>query len=403
MRILALILALLLYISVAIENDGGKKIIGTTTAKGSSVIEDVPVQLVYDNKNLVVLGAPKTVDVTISGPKVIVQQVKASRDFTVYMDLSDTQIGRQRVKLKMKNLSDKLKYKLSRTYAYVTVQEKVTKTYNVEAEYDKDLLASGYEASTPVVSPRTVKVTGAKNEIQKISYVKATVETTKPITETFTKQAAINVLDRNLNKLDVTVNPSNVDVTVPVANPSKTVPVSVNPIGSENNNVTIKSITTEPKKVTIYGTNERLNGIDTLPVNVDISDITKNTTIDVPVSLPDGVNKVSPEMVRATITVENKMDEKKLTGIKINEKGLGNRYDMKFLSPQSGTIDIVVDGTKEELDNISAGDFDVYVNLAGLSDGDHDVSYIVSGPKNITWKLSSEKAKIRISEKDAQE
>ncbi|MCB8566900.1 hypothetical protein LJD90_17725, partial [Fusobacterium ulcerans] len=63
------------------------------------------------------------------------------------MDLSNAKIGRQKAKLKVKNLSDKLKYKLSRTYATVSVQEKVSKIFNVEAEYDKALLATGYEAS----------------------------------------------------------------------------------------------------------------------------------------------------------------------------------------------------------------------------------------------------------------
>lgn len=116
----------------------------------------------------------------------------------------------------------------------------------------------------------------------------------------------MNVLDRNLNKLDVSVNPDKVNVSVNVTNPSKTVPISINPVGSNRDNLTIKSITTNPKKVTIYGTSARLAGIEALPVNIDISKITKDTTIDVPISLPDGINKVDPEMVTATIKVEEK-------------------------------------------------------------------------------------------------
>ncbi|KYC73944.1 CdaR family protein [Heyndrickxia coagulans] len=400
MRVLALVLAILLYISVAVENGEGNKIIGSATKNSSGVVENMPVQLIYDNKNLVVSGAPKTVDVTVTGPKVIVQQVKASRDFTVYMDLSNAQIGRQKAKLKVKDLSDKLKYKLNRTYATVSVQEKVSKIFNVEAEYDKALLATGYEASVPAVEPSTVKITGAKNAIDRISYVKATVEISKPITESFTRAATVNALDRNLNKLDVSVNPDKVNVSVNVTNPSKTVPISINPVGSNRDNLTIKSITTNPKKVTIYGTSARLAGIEALPVNIDISKITKDTTIDVPISLPDGINKVDPKMVTATIKVEEKKDEdeKTLSNIPIKEKGLAAGYQMDFLSPKNGTIDIIADGKKSDLDKISASDFNVSINLSGLKEGDHEVSYIVSGPKNITWRLSGEKAKIRISD-----
>lgn len=71
---------------------------------------------------------------------------------------------------------------------------------------------------------------------------------------------------------------------------------------------------------------------------------------------------------------------------------------MDFLSPKNGTIDIFADGKKSDLDKISASDFNVSIDLSGLKEGDHEVSYIVSGPKNITWRLSGEKAKIRISD-----
>ncbi|MBE6185587.1 CdaR family protein [Heyndrickxia ginsengihumi] len=397
MRILALVFAVSLYMSVTVENGG--KVINITQNKGSGVVKDVPIELYYDSTNLVVSGAPKTVNVEISGPKILVQQVKASRDFNVYMDLSNAHIGRQKAEIKIKNISDKLKVKLSRKYAYVTVQEKISKRFNVEAEFDKGLVPEGYETSSPIVDPATVKITGAKDVLDKISYVKATLETSKPINSTVSQQAKVRVLDKNLNKLDVVVEPSTVEVTVPVSNPSKQIPITVNPIGSENQGVTIKSITTEPKKVTLYGTSDVLAGIDKLPVNVDISKVKKDTTIKVPIKLPDGVNKATPDTVKAKITVEKNMDEKKISNVPIYEKGLGNDYDVKFLSPESGTIDIFADGTTEELNNISASDFRVSVNLSGMSNGVHEVSYTVSGPKGVSWKLPDDKAKVSIKEK----
>ena len=64
--------------------------------------------------------------------------------------------------------------KVNPGYVNVSVQEKVTKEFGVEPEFNEGLLADGYDAQGLAVEPKTVKVTGAKDEVERITYVKAT-------------------------------------------------------------------------------------------------------------------------------------------------------------------------------------------------------------------------------------
>ncbi|MBL5767381.1 hypothetical protein B5V88_06990 [Heyndrickxia sporothermodurans] len=398
-RIVALFLALLLYISVSIENGNKEK--DTRQKNENDVVQNMPVEVIYDQQNFVVTGVPETVDVTIDGPKGFVRTTKNLKNFTVYIDLTDAELGKQRVKLKLKDLSDKLTAKISPAYVTVTVQEKVTKEFRVDAEFNSNLLASGFEAETPSVEPKTVKITGAKDVIDQITYVKATVDSKREISSTITRDAKVQVLDKSLNKLNVDVDPETVEVTVPVKNPSKTVPITVNPIGDEKEGIVINSITTIPKNIKIYGRSDVLKSIDALSVDVDISKYDKDTELDVPIKVPKGINKLEPEIVKVRISTSEKKEEKTFSNIKVSSTGLPDDYTMEFLSPKNGEVDLTVNGTTKSLKDISASSFDILMDLSGLSPGVHEVNLKVDGPKDITWELSKKKAKIRLTEKES--
>lgn len=397
-RIVALFLALLLYVSVSIENNDKNKDVKQKVE--NDVVENMPVELIYDQQNFVVTGAPETVDVTIDGPKSLVKTTKNLKDFTVYIDLSNAEIGKQRVKLKYKDLSDKLTAKISPAYATVDVQEKVTKEFKVDAEFNTNLLASGFESESPIVDPKVVKITGAKNVIDQITYVKATIDAKKEINQTITRNAKVQVLDKSLNKLDVEVDQDTVEVTIPVKNPSKTVPITVNPIGDEKDGVVINSITTEPKSIKIYGRNDVLKDIKALSVDVDISKYDKDTEFDVHLKVPKGVNKIEPEVIRVKLNISDKEEEKTIRDIQVSSTGMNENYTMQFLSPANGMVDLTVMGTSNSLKAISANDFNILMDLSGLAPGDHDVNLKVEGPNDVSWELSNKTVKIRLTEKE---
>lgn len=400
-RIIALVLAVVLFVSVnGVGNKGAESRPNGMENSDAETIENVPVELYYDSENLVVSGAPQTVNVIIEGQRRFVEAAKRQRDFTVYIDLSDAKIGKHRVPILYKDFSEKLNVKIEPAYADVSVQEKVTEEFRVEAEFNNSILAEGFEAERPEISPKTVKVTGAKDVIEKISYVKATIDASGMITDTIRREAKVTVLDRELNKLDVIVEPETVSVVIPVKNPRKTVPIKLKTTGTAPDDIASHNLSTETKEAVIFGRTEVLEGIHELEVPVDISKIKEDTEIEVPIKYPAGINKITPDRIKVKVTAAKKIDETTLNEVPVESRGLDENLDMELLAPANGVVSVKISGEKSAVQKAAESPFKVFMNLEGLKAGEHEVDLTVEGLSNVTWELSANKAKVRLTDKE---
>lgn len=299
LRFVALILALLMFLSV--NNVFGSLFSENALKSSDHLIEDVPVDTIYNTKELYLSGAPKTVDVKVSGPQSTILQAEKLLNFKVELDLKNKSVGQYKENFKIKGLSDELKATVVPKSANVTLQDKVSKKYPIEAEINQNRIASGYELVGETVNPSQVTITGGQEELNKIAYVKATLDETKQLTDDTTEKAGISVLDSNLNKLDVQIRPDTVNVNIKVARSSKT--VTLNPVtkGSASKNINIDDITLDKNEVKIYGSRNVLDGIGSIDVPVDISNVDGDTTKKVNLSLPDGVDEAEFKNVEAKI------------------------------------------------------------------------------------------------------
>ncbi|WP_436882148.1 CdaR family protein [Mammaliicoccus sciuri] len=299
LRFVALILALLMFLSV--NNVFGSLFSENALKSSDHVIEDVPVDTIYNTKELYLSGAPKTVDVKVSGPQSTILQAEKLLNFKVELDLKNKSVGQYKENFKIKGLSDELKATVVPKSANVTLQDKVSKKYPIEAEINQNRIASGYELVGETVNPSQVTITSGQEELNKIAYVKATLDETKQLTDDTTEKAGISVLDSNLNKLDVQIRPDTVNVNIKVARSSKT--VTLNPVtkGSASKNINIDDITLDKTEVKIYGSRNVLDGIGSIDVPVDISNVDGDTSKKVSLSLPDGVDEAEFKNVEAKI------------------------------------------------------------------------------------------------------
>ena len=97
------------------------------------------------------------------------------------------------------------------------------------------------------------------------------------------KRRKYSVLDKELNKLKVVIEPETVKVTIPIRAQSKTVPIEIVRKGTPPAGITIESIELDSKEATITGNEEVLKEIENVLVEVDVSKITDNTTLNLPV------------------------------------------------------------------------------------------------------------------------
>ncbi|MBT2685634.1 CdaR family protein [Bacillus sp. ISL-37] len=399
-KVVALVLAVLLFGSVP-KNDPGKPgDVNVPSDEKVETVEDVPVKRVYDTDTLVVSGVPETVTVTLQGPKNLVQQAKTLRNFEVFVDLTEAELGNQRVPITIKDVSDRLTVTIEPGYANVSIQEKVTKEFKVEAEFSGNMVEEGYIAEKPAVKPNKVQITGAKDVVDKITFVKATVNSSGKISETITREASVLALDKDMNKLNVVVEPQVVEVTIPIKSSSKKVPIDIVRKGTPPSGVTIDSITLETKEAEIIADPGVLEEFDNVRVEVDVSKIDEDTDITLPVIIGEGIVKVSPETVKVTVKV-TKASEKSISNVPIEIDGMDEGFEVNFLDPANGQTNLTVSGPSDIVSDLSSDDFKILIDVSELDEGNHEVDMKVTAPQNITWKLAKEKASISVAKKDA--
>lgn len=308
LRIIALFLACLLFFSVRTELASTDK---TAMTEQVEVIRDVPVEVYYDDDSLIVTGIPKTVNVTVRGPKQIALQAKLVKDFSVFVNLNDLLIGEHNVELQYENISDKLQVTLDPAKVNVNIEEKVTQEFRVDPEMNNRLIDEGYYLKGMSANPATVFVTGAKSAIESISYVKATVTGEQGLKQPFSQEAAVKVLDRDLNKLDVIIEPEQVKVRVDIAEYSKELPVTIKETGKAAEGITINQLTLDTTSLRLFGKKSIIDVLTEVPIEVDLSKITESKTYEFDVKLPEGATKVSQQKVKikANVTKAEKAEK----------------------------------------------------------------------------------------------
>lgn len=303
LRLIALVLALIFFLSV--NNMFGNIFNADNLGqKSSETIEDVPVQVKYDNTSLYASEVPNKVDVEISGPQSQVLKAENGESIKAVLDLSEEKAGKHTTQFQVNGLNKDIDYNVKPKETTINLEEKVSKTLKVEPDVSNNDLDPEYKVSEQSVSPETVKVTGGKNQIDKIAYLKATYKNKSKISKDTTDVAQITAFDRNLNKIDVMVQPNEVNLSVKVEDYSKKVKVKTKAVGSLSNGREVDNIEVDNEEVEIYGNKEDLEDIDEITANIDLDNVAGSTEKDITFEVPDKVTKVSPKDTTATITVK---------------------------------------------------------------------------------------------------
>lgn len=461
MKIVALLLALLLYMSVNLEEPNKPSASQTESNINyqTETITNVPVRAYYNDKNKIVTGVPEYATLTIQGPVGDVTSTKFKKDYEVYVDLNKYVGGTHKVEMQYKNIPNTVSVQIKPKYANVTIEEKVTKKFSVEASFDTSKFKERYVPSQAIVEPRKVQISGAQSQINRVAYVKAVVELddSDDTSETIEKKAQVIALDRNLNKVNVQINPSTVDVTIPVSTHSKEVPVKIQTTGNLPDGVVLDDLKVTPGTVKLYGSEEALSKIDFIDdIEVDISELQKSKTFVVDVPLPEGVTSVAPSKVTIKAEVKQKeetTDEqtdtketdnqknddepssespkddeqgdqteqpttspdkptngseepkdqtitKTLKGVSVSLTNTSSDYNYDLLTPSGGKVDVEVTGSEKVINALQAGDIQLSVDMSGVQSGETTVPISVKVPDGVKATATPQQAKVKVTEPD---
>ncbi len=301
LRFVALVLALFMFLSV---NDVFDNLFNDENGNSESeMIEGVPVELLYDKDNYYVSGAPSEVNVQLFGNNSNVKRLQTTRDFNVYLDLRNRDIGEYEEHFTVEGLPEDVTAEVIPQTANINIQDLVTRTFEVQAEVSESRVGPNHQLSDVKVIPSTVTVMGGESQMNRIQYVRATLDDSSRITEDRVEEAEVSVFDSQFNKLDVRIDPTDVRVEVTVDERSKEVPVEYEVVGNVADGHTLEDIKLNYENVKVYGSEEVLANIDAVNVKVNVDGMSNSETKDIEMDLPEDISKTEPAVLQAEIEV----------------------------------------------------------------------------------------------------
>lgn len=373
-RLVSLILAIILYLIV---NYNTNSALHTTTLQQARSLNAVTVTANYNSDIFELDGLPATADITITGDASSVTAAAASGGVVV-ADLEGLTEGTHEVKLEAQGFGSSVSVKIDPSNVILTLKKKTTRQFDVSYDFiNRDKMDSIYSLGAPQFESTRVNVRAAKDTLDSIAFIKALIDVSGQ-TADFTQEATLIAYDANGQPVKADIVPGTISVTVPVTSPNKTVPIEVEVTGEVPDGQAIASITADQQSVTIYGSEAILGQIDKVVVSLNASSITKDTTIMRPITLPSGVTSSSINQITMNVTLGEGVS-KTIDGVNINYRNNINNY--KASAVEKTTTSVIVFGTQENIDSITASDIDVYVDMQNAVPGVQEFPLEVEQPE----------------------
>ncbi|NJP36151.1 CdaR family protein [Alkalicoccus luteus] len=401
-KLTSIVIAIMLFLMVNMDTQpqqagAGLPIPGVTN--GERVLEEVPLNVYYDDEQYVLTDAPDTVQVVLRGPNSALTLGQATQgQQEIYIDLENEEAGTHYERIQHRGFPPDLRVSIVPLTVQVTLQERQTASYPVDIQIlNEEELAEGYTIGEPEASPGTIDVTAASGMLEQISQVRAAVDVSGR-SESFTDTASVVLYDESGNEMGINADPPAVDVTVPITSPNKSVPLRMSRNGELADGMAIDSVSIEPEEVTVYGPVDVLNEISVIDLDdLDLDEIEGDTTLTVPVPVPDGVERVEPGEVTVDIDMTAE-EEREFSSFSIDVESLPNTWTFNFPGNEDGTFTLRALGSSEQLDRLSREDIEASVDVDGLEAGTHTVSLAIGGPQNVRFPQHGSDVEITIED-----
>ncbi|MBS9339205.1 hypothetical protein G6R29_06255 [Fructobacillus sp. M2-14] len=300
--VFSLLLAILLAAYVlSLKNFNGNQSNSYSLVPQKKESITVPLKLQCNEDDYVVVSAPSSVSVSLEGSSALVTAAKNGNTLVATADMRGLGAGQHSVNVEVLGINKSLTATASPQTVSVTLAEKNSAKKDVKVQYDSDKLASGYHVTDTSVDPKSVAVTGPKANVDAVDYIGADVTLDKNTKSSVNQSAKLTAYDKNGEPVQVTLSQSKAQVKLTVASSTNSKKVNLKAQASsgslDNYNVSF-----DPSSVTIEGSNDTLDNIDSLVVPLDLSGIKDQTTKTVTLDKPNGVDRLSDQTVKVTIS-----------------------------------------------------------------------------------------------------
>lgn len=322
-----------------------------------------------------------TVSLTLRGTYLDVMRARPD-DFKITADMSEYAFknGENRIPVQIVQYPSNINIENDNSmWVNVNLDDLHEKTVPIKAKIEGSP-KEGYYSSEAEISPKDAVVSGSSKFVDMVQNVVVNANITD-LNKDVNLSVPLEPVDASGKIVNnVKVEPQNAIITVPIKK-AKAVSVNIKTNGKAANGVDIKSITPVSPTVDIIGDNNTLNNmssIDTMPI--DIGKITDTKTMDVELSLPNGISTLSGNSSISVKTVVEGIIQKTFS---VNVNLINVLQDFNAVLDNKKT-NITVSGDESIIKSMSDTDIKANVDCSSLQDGIHNVQISVALPKGVT-------------------
>ena len=283
-------------------------------------------------------------------------------DFKISVDLNELVLkkGENKVMVRIEEAPQDIKIKNS-TGLTIRINTEEYKTKEVPVKSKINVISkSGYYVATPIFSPDIVLVSGPESLVDKVKSVVAEAEESNVVKTIIKNYTVIPVDDNYKEVIGVQLSQKWVEATIEI-NEGKTVPIKINVIGTIQNDLKLKSISSDTTEIGITGPKSILDSISEIGTeNIDISQIKDNTSIEVKLKIPDGILIHNGQN---NINVNILVEKKKTKEFTINYSIIGQQEGISIV-PDKNNITIEVIGFEDDINNLTEANFSAQLDVS---------------------------------------
>jgi YbbR domain-containing protein len=256
---------------------------------------------------------------------------------------------------------------------------------SVRVVVERGEIPPGLEVGSSEVMPATVQAQGPESRLREVTAALARVriDSSGINVEEQVDLVPVDVDGQPVAAVELSPGTVTVQIEVSTAETSRTVPVAPDLVGSPPTGLTLNGVSVEPAAVTLFGPPDVLAGVVSVATApIDLASITADGTIDVAIILPDEtqLSAGAESSVQVTIDVDVEFASRTiLAGPVCQNVGAGLTCE-----PQVAQISVTVTGTRSAVAALTPAQVTPVLNMAGLTEGPHQVTPTVNLPAGIT-------------------
>jgi YbbR domain-containing protein len=330
---------------------------------GGVVVEMVDLDALAASGLAVSTAQTHTVDVVVQGSRAQLAEIDA-KDLKATIDMKGFAMGPNtvRVSVTVPNGVDVVEIRPERIE--ITVEERVAVMRPIRVEYAGDF-AAGTEPGFIALAPQEVEVSGTREQVESVDYIRALIDVEALGKERLTITADAIPINKAGNPInDLSLSQKMIDITVQLCS-VKEVPFKIKVTGepTEGHAMTKSNI---PKTVFIRGAAAKVQDIaEVTGKDISIEGLSESTVFVPELNLPQGVelaNKSQDMKVAIQIdAIEQKVF--KYTAGQISVTGAAIGYKAAI---DTDGLEVTISGTVDQMAAFTAGDLTPYVDLTDV-------------------------------------